>query len=340
MKKQVPEKKAKVDLEEQVRRIRELALNEHFQKIRGRCGGFNDSFINILYYFFRYVDKKPMAPSRYTDELKDFCASLPIVFGKLAQMDRDGYDVAFREVESALCQSDYQMLGEPEKDEKTVPYTLVIFEANATLVYMTSLADKFQPHGDQKVNTSFAPSELRNRFSLKDFFEANGFYHFDNSNGIISMDKYSSILWKLSAPKLEKLQLFGRKKYANFGKFHYAQTLQYEKANERKRAAEWETGLAYLFQAEQKNVLRAFSRIEQSNIATWQFHLPKRMNDHSSIGLYPEAEHTYWKDLGGAIVSVGVNRGYGAIIRPGEAYYHFDEKFKNHRNNRILLTND
>ena len=88
----------------------------------------------------------------------------------------------------------------------------------------------------------------------------------------------------------------------------------------------WQTtcGLVFLVPGTQDQVLARYTRNQQRNIATWQFHAPKCISwVNQNIGLHLEQEHRDFAKLRPALISKGVASGCGAMIllnRDNELY--------------------
>lgn len=77
---------------------------------------------------------------------------------------------------------------------------------------------------------------------------------------------------------------------------------------------------AFWFQADQGKVLSNFDRKVQSQVATWQFHIPtqiwEKKGQQLHFGIHPEVEHSVWQGEFSNYCSKTPSHGWGAIFLP------------------------
>ena len=330
MKKRLPEQKIEqeiVPLEIQIEMIQRISLNRHFTSLRGMLEGNTDMVgkLESMKYVCEGVLK---APSRYVKDLKVFCESLPVVFGKLAQLERDGYMVAYSEIVLALKHREYLMLSEHVPYGKMIPVTLVVFyPKKAFKFFKATFLDHMEGNGDIRLED--------NPFAIERL-----------PGTTCESKECARWLWNDTESLIQKLKKYGPQKYSRYNNhtFFYARTLPNDSCLELKRAVP-EKGLAFAFECEQKDLLRAFKRSEQVNVATWQFHLPENLYKPRyyggralNFGLHLEEEHGTWKQICGEFCSTGISNSHGAIAWPSMAYRIFFEEPR-YKGTRILLSN-
>ena len=83
----------------------------------------------------------------------------------------------------------------------------------------------------------------------------------------------------------------------------------------------------YVFEAEQSEVLKRFSREDQNRIATWQVNLPKVIACNY-VGLHPVKFHHKLEKSQPAFVSLGTSANCGAIILQQSPSYSRDHFYR------------
>ena len=333
MKKQVPEKLGSIELVEQECRLKELALNAHFNRLRKH--GLGGNFIPTMKRCLKDETGVLKAPSRVAEDVKFFTSSLPVVFSKLAQLKRDDCLWAAREVEKALSNPNYRFVFEHENNADTVPITLIMFEAELALYFVNKdrinrWEDGFEggaPNDRELISLEDAPSNLSHLGGTWGF---NKPYTF----GCV----VAQFIEKLSEPHLATLEKFG-KKYQDSRRKDFNRGSIVPDDRQKKSVSGFPIVCAFI--AEQKDILREISRSVQKRLASWHLKLPKTAVENGlenlSIGLFPESEHAFWKMRRELFCSSSVSFSYGVIAFPGEAYNQFNDSQKENIDRRILL---
>jgi hypothetical protein len=70
----------------------------------------------------------------------------------------------------------------------------------------------------------------------------------------------------------------------------------------------------FLFDGEQGEALKLFTREQQEQIATWQINIPSAAQGTIYFGLHPEAEQETWRAEYPSLLSHGLNAGMGAVM--------------------------
>jgi hypothetical protein len=277
----VPEGKSEPSDELEFLRMK-LAGNRAFALCRGT---FNQRMTHVVEDAIKKGLKAENSRTAVRDSLRTYFAAAHIMGNLLAQLKRDGKEVAYEELTHALWDPSFLIMGETVALEKTIPFTILMLEPQKTLGLMEWVADKNQPitylerlfsgltgwDGAPQyelcrvrtVSVSGLPTVFNDSIRL-----GNQQWNRDNS---VSLDILSRAL-----PFV----------YVFFGK-------------------------------NQAEVLSKIDRKLQDRVATWQINVPSYMLNWSpkfAIGFHTEQEHSIWEGRYPALVSKGVSCGYGAFF--------------------------
>jgi|GEM_PF-4773610 len=286
--------------------------NAAFKACRGSFGEF--PFERLLGC---EEDKDAPAPDRTAvlNRYNSWVGETRIILGHLARLRRDGKMIAYRELERALCDPDYVMLGETVPAEKTESGVLLMFGLQRTLIlarwlYTSTFKDgqdwvlKRKIPEDRGDCGALTPSLLevfpqleesfRNpRRPPEEFPPTDVFFH---SVG----DAYDRLRRKYGENHLHPIWI------------------------DRSRTCYWSgwNPVAYFVSdATEDQVLSLYSRTEQKNLSVFQFRYPQVLNRDMYndgacrvwIGFHPETE-TKWQQLWEPYMSFGCQDGYRAVL--------------------------
>lgn len=311
--------KVNVSPEEQMGELhRELAGHPVFGRLRGKLAMSLDDILERR--------RQGLSPTQAREDARQFGADLAWAQGILARLRRDGYTVAEYELRRALASSWHMMFGETTPVEKIVPITFVMYRPDGTLPLFEWLVTNKRRDNDFRLAAKNAKGanpglvtffnalpNMRELCQNASVVRSEGFwkmlreYRREAGTEIDQISKQlttgeNGSLWRLCGCEM-LCGLHGRKNFST---------------------PSARVCLGWVFRYSQKEVLSAIPRAKQSCFATWQIDLPQ-MYDHEfdgfagfgmEIGLHPESEHALWKSRYPALVSHGVQHGYGAIVMP------------------------
>jgi len=327
MSEQVPEGKVP-SREEQLSSLRQKLLgNQAFADCRGRFGF--DTLLKVV--------EEADSPTQFCAKWDALSASARIMGNLLAQYRRDGWTQAYGVLKSALARRAYLLPGETIPLDQTTPLTLVILNPEVTLTvinwllnipsqeleYLNFLDENY--HSGCHGRYEFHPSGLTCRLaevlpSLKERADDLGHpkWGFPSNKGRILSEAYCHDVYE----KMESF-LAGTNRILNIcasGMKSVEFSLRF---------GQWDfEGLslgidqcvfAQLYQAEAKQVLSFFSRVQQDYLAVWSFDFPSVSIDpdlNVAVGLHHEREHERWRKEAPMQVSRNVSHGYGAVLEP------------------------
>lgn len=342
MRKQVPGsiECGTAELSEQEDRLRQLALNNHFQFLRE--SGWQSGAFGLFNQIGR-TEGKVKSPDRVATEAKKFADALTVITGKLAMLERDSCLWALHEADKALVDPDYRFFFEYETDQ-LVPITLIMFEAELALYLLfKDRVDRWEdgfeggaPHDRELIKLDDAPEKLR---------QLGGQWGLIDPYAFCSMT--TDFMRELNNPLVKQLEKFGQprdrdnSRCKEFFLGKVVPDLAFKKLDSN-------IPPIYAFRAEEKELLSELPRQCQSKIACWHLKLPQAALKGGLkklvIGLHSETEHDYWQQRRPQFCSMGTSGtrgifgGYGVIAFPGEAYWHFEKDQKNQIDHRIIIS--
>ncbi|MEI6237921.1 MAG: hypothetical protein WCP15_00105 [bacterium] len=300
--KQVPEDK-KVNSEQQLKILRnKLMGNQAFAFCRGKLG---KQVVSVAADLIAETG----TPTRFLSMWDEFFGKARVMTNLLAQFNRDGMNVAYEELLSALRTDTHFFPGETVPVEQTRPVTVLMLEPEKTVSFLSWLLEEHW-------------------MSLRDYL-----YWKDQKPGFFNKvpDKPSVLTERLYA-NFSKLEELARKHCSGYEGRELSEAYRQEiidtfpeGALKNGKVAElgrpqWNDHIEhvgdipfiYIFEMEQFEVLKMFSREDQKRIATWQFNLPKVIT-HFVIGLHPHKMHGCWKKSHPAFVSCGKSHGLAGV---------------------------
>jgi len=299
--KQVPEDKHKLSRKQQLETLRaHLAGNHAFAICRGKLGQDIGSIADNL------IDEA-FSPTNFLYRWDGFFGQVRVMTNLLAQLRRDGLNIAYRELSGALSDSDYLLPGETLPVEATRPITVLMLEPEKTITFLRWLLEAH-------------PGELRKYLGWKD----------DQQNW--QGDPPSQLTQKLYElfPALDELARKYRDGYPGTElsvayRRTVAETFSFRPLKKGKVCnlvyTQWnddiehvdEIPFIYFFEAEQSKVLRRFSRQDQKRVATWQLQVPKTV-ERFCIGLHPENLRIARQRLYPMFHSRGASHGFAVTV--------------------------
>ncbi|MDE2188563.1 MAG: hypothetical protein KGJ35_02430 [Patescibacteria group bacterium] len=304
--KQVPEGKKKVNTEKQIQILREkLAGNQAFATCRGQLGHRVTGIVGEI------IGKNP-SPTAVLGEWDDFFGKARVMTNLLAQFQRDGLDVAYKELYSALESDRHLLPGETVPIKQTRPITVLMLEPERTVALLRwlledhwmSLRDYLDwKDGRDRSEAPYGkvskPNPLTKRlYEQFPTLEALARKHRDKYEGLELLEAFKEqVIGSFAGYDLSKGKTGQLSQHQWNDHVEYVPNIPF----------------VYIFEMEQSEVLKIFSREDQKRVATWQFNLPKTI-PHTYVGLHPRSLQTRFEKSHPALMSRGMSNGLGGMV--------------------------
>lgn len=302
--KRVPEGNANAESEQQLQALLEkLEGNQAFGMCRGKLGGI----ANIMKGFM----EDNTSPTAALGKWDDFFGKARVMMNTLATLQRDGQNVAFNDLFAALTDQNFLFPGEVLPVEQTRPLTLVMLEPKKTIAFLRWL---LEDHWDTLRPYVFAPEKERTELVTQLYAE---FPSLEEQVRVFRNHGYEGKELR-AAYEIDVTSTFPEKALQKGMKLE----LVFQQWNDHIEGM-GEIPFVYLFEMEQSEVLKLFSRKNQKRIATWRLDVPKSVAV-ASIGLHSLAygktkEKEFNKRI--SLLSRNESNGYSAIaLRHDDSY--------------------
>ena len=296
----------KISSEQQLEILREKLMGNHaFAVCRGKLGSFISGKAN------KWITETD-SPTSFLNKWDDFFGKVRVMTNLLAQFHRDGMKVAYDQLLRALESKTHFFPGETIPIEQTRPVTILMLEPKKTLIFLRWLLEE---HWDtlrafviwkdgetghnvlgRKVEKPGQLTEqLYEEFPTLETLARKHFYEYEGQELALSYKQTVTDTFRRSV--LSK----GRASELPYGEWN--DHIEYV----------GHIPFVYVFEMEQSEVLKLFSRKDQSRITTWQFNVPKVLK-HFYIGLHPEALHGPFEKSRPTFVSCGESCGFSGLV--------------------------
>ena len=272
-------------------------------------------------------------PSEFNQRWERLSGRLRVVGHLMATLKRDGKTEALAALRGALADPLYVFPGETIASERTAPMTLVMFSPAATFAMLRWIKQGNFRDLDAIVKLESIPADDAS-------LVATMFRHFPSLKKAVAWRREwhpyegCDLGYAYQVDVLRKVRIPSRL-FHPLGLRHSECNghIEISPPNQAVVGAQIEPDseeikcwayFAFWAAADQREVLSGFSREQQRDIATWQFHVPAdyltwtRAGVSVGVGLHPEAEHEALRHEYGWRASAGVSQGFGAVINMGD----------------------
>jgi hypothetical protein len=247
-------------------------------------------------------------PSQFSKSWEKFSQGVLVMGNMLAQLQRDGWQEAYTALSSALSTPGYTIPGETVPFEQTKPITLVMLDPERTVLMLNWIIkdhwmdlDAWLDDKDDKPDSRKLSERVKKLFELFPTLEHHTRIRRKHRDyeGKDLLYAYRDSVWS-RFPNVLKSESFKSLRFT-FGQWNDHIELHGAK-------------FLFLFDGEQGEALKLFTREQQEQIATWQINIPSAAQGTIYFGLHPEAEQETWRAEYPSLLSHGLNAGMGAVM--------------------------